>query len=141
MRDITKKFSIFGLMSSASENDFSLVKKAVLGMDKVHPYLRNLNGNSFKLMKNSDEMIAEIHSLEEMSRVLEIAPAEAIRFHVNGKNDFAIWIREIVGNESLGEKIDAIQFESLEEMRWKLVSTIYNEIVSIKLSQLHADDL
>lgn len=141
MRNLVKKVLMFNLIPAISDDDFSLVRKAVLGKDKPHPHLRTVNGNSFKLMKNSREMITEIHSLEELSRVLEITPAEAIRFHTRNRNDFAIWIREVVGNNELSKKIETLRFDSSEEMRWKLVSMIYNEVLSLKLSQLYANNL
>lgn len=128
---------------SAESDDFSVLKRAVLGKDRAHRYLRELNnGNSFKLMRGFDDMIAEVRSLEELSNVLETAPEEALIFHtMGGENDFARWIKDVIGHEELGETLAGIEPDNPEEFRWKMVSALYNEILSIKLCQLYSDDV
>jgi len=134
---------IFGIRIIPEEDEFTLLKRAVLGKNKLHHYLRKVKPeHSFKLMKNKNEIIAEIFSLEELSNILEIAPEEAIIFHIkDNRNDFATWIRDVIGNKELSEKLKNVNHKNPEELRWKIVSIIYNEIITLKLSQLYTNNL
>lgn len=139
-------------MSPDIENDFSELKRRVLGI-KMHPHLKKVSKseNSFKLKRNHDDVIAELHSLEDLFKALERAPHKAINFHLrDGRNDFATWVEEVFGNEVLSEKLRKVSLsssangntENIEDTRWKLVGALYNEITELKkLSQLHPDDL
>lgn len=131
-------------MPSNFPDDFSELKKVVLGI-KPHPHLREVKPeHSFKLKKNHSDLIAEIFSLENLFKFLERVPHDAIIFHLrDGKNDFATWVEEVFGNEVLSKNLKEISLsEKTEDTRWKLVSALYNEINTLKkLSELHPDDL
>lgn len=78
-------------------------------------------------------------TLDELLQLLRTVPGSSIYHHTHRylqqhqylspepPNDFAYWVREILGDEKLGEmlgSIDTVQFLNIRSLREKLVSTI-----------------
>lgn len=50
-----------------------------------------------------------LHNLSELASYLDGCSEYDFRYHVNsdhGKNDFAIWVREVVGDDDLADELD-----------------------------------
>jgi len=89
-------------------------------MDNVHPYLRPVGiEDSFKLKRSHDEVIAEILTLGALRNAIGAASDSVISFHLDGRNDFAEWIREVIGCNTLSKAIVEVELkaENLEETR------------------------
>jgi len=78
-------------------------------------------------------------NLKELMEHLQAVPGSSIYHHTHRflqqhlflspepPNDFAYWVREVLGDEELGERlasIDTIQYATIRELRNKLVQTI-----------------
>ncbi|MBS1266958.1 MAG: hypothetical protein MAG795_00928 [Candidatus Woesearchaeota archaeon] len=61
--------------------------------------------SSFKIHKTT----IELHNLEELAEALEIMSDESYNHHVNEKkNDFAIWVNDVIKNKELSDKLAGI---------------------------------
>ncbi|HEX55464.1 MAG: hypothetical protein DRO94_02105 [Candidatus Altiarchaeales archaeon] len=94
---------------------------------EIKNYLRPVESeNSFKLKRDHDVVIAEIHDIEGLRNAIEIVPGDVIAFHMDNRNDFAAWIESIVGCNTLGKALQEIQLnsEDIESTRRKLVEVL-----------------
>lgn len=65
-------------------------------------FLRNVSPENSLWIINGDIL----RSLRELIKELKIMNEEAFRFHVNKeKNDFAKWVREVIGDRKLAAKL------------------------------------
>jgi hypothetical protein len=80
--------------------------------------------HSFKLNNTS----IELHNLQELSDALDIMTDETFGHHVGEtKNDFAVWLHDILGEEALSQKISGVLDK--EKM---------SELVKRRLVEIHA---
>ena len=96
-------------------------------MDNVHPYLRPVEiENSFKLKRSHDEVIAEILTLDALRNAIGTVPDSVISFHLDGRNDFADWIREVIGCNTLSKAIAEVELkpENPEETRNRILELL-----------------
>jgi hypothetical protein len=80
-----------------------------------------------------------VHSLEEFADALQYVCSEAIVFHFE-RGDFQNWIREVMGDDELANKLDDIKkcerHLAAEACRKEII-----ERVNIRLLQLEANSL
>lgn len=65
------------------------------------------------------------HNLDEFSREIKNVPTDSLEFHIrDDKNDFEIWLRDILQEKRLSKKTAKIKKQSLkgEELRKALIS-------------------
>jgi hypothetical protein len=65
------------------------------------------------------------HNLDEFSREINSVPIDSLEFHVrDDKNDFEVWLRDVLQEKRLSKKIAKIKKQGLkgEELRKALIS-------------------
>jgi hypothetical protein len=65
------------------------------------------------------------HNLDEFSREIKNVPADSLEFHIrDDKNDFEVWLRDILQEKRLSKQTAKIKKQSLkgEEFRKALIS-------------------
>lgn len=65
------------------------------------------------------------HNLDEFSNQVKIVPMESLEFHLrDGKNDFEVWLTNIMQEKRLAKRAAKIKKEGLrgEELRKALIS-------------------
>jgi hypothetical protein len=86
----------------------------------AHPH------HSFKLNNTS----IELHNLQELADALDIMTQETFSHHVSEtKNDFAVWLHDILGETELSQQIRGVQDKQ------KMA-----EIVKTRLTRIHAPE-
>lgn len=103
--------------------------------DQLHPYLRPVDlEESFKLKSDHNEVIVEILTLEALKKALEGVPDSSIIFHMDGRNDFAKWIEDVIGCETLSKEFSKIRLneKNPEETRRELVKVLDYTIKLLK---------
>jgi len=86
-------------------------------------------------------------NLKELADVLKTAPDSIMYYHTHHflaehhyltpepANDFAVWVSDVLGDETLGEKlanIDAFEFSTLSALRERIVNVIGEHISSVQ---------
>lgn len=104
----------------------------------THPHLRRVHHDyGFKLKKNDHEIIDECFLLEELKEAIEEAPEEAVLHHLNGRNDFAAWVREIIGDRELSGDLELIRPSREMDVKAKLVHVLESRIKSLKSDSIN----
>ena len=65
------------------------------------------------------------HNLDEFSREIKNVPADSLEFHIrDDKNDFEVWLRDILQEKRLSKKTAKIKKQSLkgEELKKALIN-------------------
>ena len=100
---------------------------------ELHPYLKAVKGeHTFKLKTDHNNVVAEIAVLEGLCENIKKAPGDAIVFHMSGRNDFAAWIKDAVGDWWLGSKVEKVQLKTPEETRAALVRVMEERIYKLR---------
>jgi hypothetical protein len=103
------------------------------GIKELHPYLKAVKDEQvFKLKTDHGMVVAEVMMLEGLCENLKKAPGDAIVFHMNGRNDFAAWIKDAVGDWWLGSKVEKVQMKTPEETRTALVRVMEERIFKLR---------
>ena len=98
-----------------------------------HPYLRKVNHSQrFYLKADHDNILSEIVLLEDLAETLSNSSEEAISFHTQTGNDFAVWVHEVVGDEGLADSIRNIEYADPTDARDKMVSAIRERVDFLK---------
>ena len=101
--------------------------------NEVHPYLRSVKDEHvFQLKTTHNSTIAEIRVIEGLRDCLRGAPDEAIVFHMTGKNDFASWVKDCVGDWWLGSRIEKVELSEPAATRAQLVRTLDDRIARLR---------
>ena len=81
--------------------------------------LREVKGNSsFRL-----HMGADIKSLKELAEALDIMADKAFSHHITeSRNDFSVWVRDVLGDEELARKI--AQMKNKAAIRFAIIRRI-----------------
>lgn len=88
----------------------------------------------FYLKTNHSEVIAEVHSLEELLNSLLRAPLEAVSFHLReGKNDFATWVKTIIYDIKLAERLRKIKLEDAKKTHRKIIRLLKDRIEELQV--------
>lgn len=104
----------------------------------VHPHLRPVNPkHSFKLKKNDNEILAECYLLEELRDALKEAPKEAVLHHLDGRNDFATWVRNIIGDKELAGDLELIRPSREIDVQAKLIHVLDSRIKNLKADSVN----
>ncbi len=99
----------------------------------IHPYLRRVSDEkAFRLKGNHDEVLAECFFLEELKEAIEKAPEGAILFHLDGRNDFATWVRESLGDLKLTEDLQYVRPSRTPDVKSELVEVLNSRIRVLK---------
>ncbi|MFZ2456461.1 MAG: hypothetical protein WAX07_08290 [Candidatus Altiarchaeia archaeon] len=100
---------------------------------ELHPYLKAVkNEQAFKFKTDHSQVVAEVLMLEGLCENIKKAPGDAILFHMNGRNDFAAWIKDAVGDWWLGSKVEKVQAKTPEETRTALVRVMEERIYKLR---------
>lgn len=98
-----------------------------------HPYLKSVKDeHSFKLKTDHGSVFAEVLMLEGLSAEIKKAPDEAIVFHMKGRNDFASWVKDCVGDWWLGSRMEKIELSDPAVTKFRLVKTLDERINKLK---------
>ncbi|MBN2014026.1 MAG: hypothetical protein JW778_02490 [Candidatus Altiarchaeota archaeon] len=104
----------------------------------THPHLRRVHPHhGFKLKKNDHEIIDECFLLEELKEAIKEAPEEAVLHHLEGRNDFATWVREIIGDRELSGDLELIRPSIEVDAKAKLVHVLDSKIKSLKSDSIN----
>jgi hypothetical protein len=104
----------------------------------IHPYLRRVgSGQSFKLKRNHDEVVSDCLFLEELRDAIGKAPLESILFHLDGRNDFAAWVNEVVGDLELGRDLEYIKPSNTVDLRSGLLHVLNSRIKDLKINSVN----
>jgi hypothetical protein len=88
---------------------------------------------AFWLKIAHEKILTKVRDLGSLVKELAKAPAEAVAFHLReGKNDFANWIEDVVGDRVLAIRLRALKARNWREMQRKIVETIKKRIDEIK---------
>lgn len=60
---------------------------------------------SFKLKKDHHVVLAEVRDIRGLREAIREAPDEAVLFHLDGRNDYAAWIGNVLGSRVLQEEV------------------------------------
>ncbi|MBN2014680.1 MAG: hypothetical protein JW778_05825 [Candidatus Altiarchaeota archaeon] len=96
-------------------------------MEQQHPYLRPVDLEaSFKLKNDHDDVIVEILTLTALKTAIEGVPDTSLIFHMDGRNDFAAWINDVVGCKALSMEFAKVRLNEKhpEETRKQLVKIL-----------------
>lgn len=99
----------------------------------THPHLRRVHhDHGFRLKKNDSEVVDECFFLEELKDAIKGAPEEVVLHHLDGRNDFAAWVREIIGDKELSGDLELIRPSREVDVKSKLVYTLDSRIKALK---------
>jgi len=94
-----------------------------------HPYLRKVaGGNEFIIKETDADIIAHVSILDELADIMAIASKQTMDFHLKEGNDFSSWIKGVIGDAELAEKINSIDYSDTESGRDKAVSAIRERV-------------
>jgi DNA-binding Xre family transcriptional regulator len=100
---------------------------------ELHPYLKAVKQEQvFKLKTSHGQVVAEVMMLEGLCESLKKAPGDAIVFHMNGRNDFAAWIKDSIGDWWLGSKVEKVELKAPEDTRNALVRVMEERIYKLR---------
>lgn len=141
----TIKLSIIQSVTMVNEEDHDEelywgIVNSIINDKRVctHPYLRRVSSErAFRLKRNHDEVLSECHLLEELKGAIENAPEEAILFHLDGRNDFATWVREEIGDLELGADLERIRPSKTIDVRSELVHVLDSRIKALKYDSVN----
>ncbi len=104
----------------------------------IHPYLRRVSSDqAFELKEKHDEVLCRCLFLEELRDALEKAPKEAIYFHLDGRNDFATWVKEVIGDMELSGDLKHAGLFKEADVQSRLVNVLDSRIKAIKSSSVN----
>lgn len=91
-----------------------------------HRYLKPVGSeDSFILKTDHEQVIGQIHSLEELRDTLVEVPGDAIAFHMDNRNDFANWLNTAISCETLSNAIADVELkDNPEETRQQLLGLL-----------------
>ena len=116
------------------------IANSIINDKKVctHPYLRRVSSErAFRLKRNHDEVLSECLLLEELKEAIENAPEEAILFHLDGRNDFANWVREEIGDLELSGDLEYIRPSKTIDVKSELVHVLDSRIKTLKYESVN----
>jgi hypothetical protein len=100
---------------------------------KEHPYLRHVGkSRAFILKTDHHEVLCEAFMIEGLLSALENAPPQSIEFHMKNGNDFAKWVKEVVGDKKLAQVLYDIRFDNPESTRKRLVESLIGRIIDLE---------
>ncbi|MFH1788823.1 MAG: DUF5752 family protein [Candidatus Altiarchaeota archaeon] len=100
---------------------------------KDHPYLRQVGkARAFLLKDDHAHILGEACMLEGLVAALDGAPVDAIRFHMRDGNDFAGWVRDVVGDEKLAGILSEIALKDPEETRRLLLTAMRHRVMELE---------
>lgn len=74
-----------------------------------------LDDKAFWFCTGSGPLGMVAHNLGEFSQLITSAPADSLEFHFrDNKNDFALWLREIMEEPKLAESVKRIKNKDLK---------------------------
>ncbi|MCD6403595.1 hypothetical protein DRN62_02160 [Nanoarchaeota archaeon] len=87
---------------------------------------------AFWLKTDHYNVVDRVRSLPELAKKLSQAPTSAVIHHLReGKNDFAQWIEDVIGDKVLAKRLRGIKAKNWEEMKNKIVKEINKRIKQI----------
>jgi hypothetical protein len=88
--------------------------------------------DGFCIKLNSGEVIAEVFLLEDLLEALAKSPQEAIANHIKDGNEFAAWVRTVVGDSELAEALESVKYETSAEAKAKIIGILEGKVESLK---------
>ena len=100
---------------------------------EAHPYLRKVKDEHvFRLKTDHTNVIAEVMLIEGLCEELKKAPDQAIAFHMTGRNDFASWVKDCVGDWYLGSRIERVALADPASTKANLIKVLEDRIYKLK---------
>ncbi len=100
---------------------------------EAHPYLRKVKDEHvFRLKTDHTNVIAEIMLIEGLCEELKKAPDQAIAFHMAGRNDFASWVKDCVGDWYLGSRMEKVSLVDPASTKANLIKVLEDRIYKLK---------
>jgi hypothetical protein len=104
----------------------------------THPHLRRVNSDhGFKLKKGEHDLVAECFLLEDLKDAISGAPKEAVLYHLEGRNDFATWVREIIGDKELSSDLEMIRPSREIDVQAKIIHVLDSRIKALKTDSVN----
>jgi hypothetical protein len=104
----------------------------------THPHLRRVNSDhSFKLKKGEHDIVAECFLLEDLKDAISDAPKEAVLYHLEGRNDFATWVRDIIGDKELSSDLEMIRPSREIDVQAKIIHVLDSRIKALKTDSVN----
>ncbi|MFH1721404.1 MAG: DUF5752 family protein [Candidatus Altiarchaeota archaeon] len=98
-----------------------------------HPYLSCVSSeHSFKLKTGHADIIEDIFFLEDLAKAVNNVPDQAISFHLERGNDFASWVRDVIGDQELSKRLEKIEQKTPKEAREKIVEAMEDRIIELE---------
>jgi hypothetical protein len=88
--------------------------------------------DGFCIKMDSGEVVAEVFLLEDLLDALKKSPDQALSNHLKDGNDFALWIRNVIGDRSLAEQMEQVEYETPTEARTKITQLLDAKVESLK---------
>ncbi|GEM_PF-1112988 len=101
-----------------------------------HKYLRTVDDDKKLHLRMGNTTLAEIASLEQLSKELKMAPNRVVDFHLGRINDFSEWVRTVVGDEVLAERLLQISFYNPRMTKKEIV-----ELIDARMDELRNDSV
>ena len=95
--------------------------------------LRSVSDDKAFWMKTSDhDLVCVCHNLKELLDCLKKSTVDAVIFHMrNGRNDFAEWVSEVIGDQILAKQLRNTKAKNWINMRYSIIRKIDNRIKKI----------
>jgi len=98
-----------------------------------HPYLRRVGvDRSFKLKSSCGGVLCKVDLLTDLVNAVRYAPSDSIAYHMVEQNDFAVWVKKVVGDDTLSERLSEVEFSSSEVAREKLLEILDSRVKELK---------
>ena len=87
---------------------------------------------SYNVSVDADQLISESYLIEDLLSAVKNSPDEAISYHMSSGNDFASWVRNVVGDAELADELDEITFTDEAQTRQKLEQTLQAKLDGLR---------
>jgi len=97
--------------------------------------------DGFCIKMESGEVVAEAFLLDDLLEAVRKSPDEAIGFHLKEGNDFANWVRNVIGDAQLAQDLEAVAYSTPQEARDRIAGLLDAKVESLKHPFLRKVDL
>jgi hypothetical protein len=90
------------------------------------------DSGSFCIKLESGEVVAEAFLLEDLLAAVKSSHDEAIGFHLKDGNDFAVWVKNVVGDSDLADRLASVQSQDPAAAKKELLALLDSKVESLK---------
>jgi len=88
--------------------------------------------DGFCIKLSSGEVIAEAFLLEDLASALKSSPEDAVVNHLREGNEFAAWVRTVVGDGELADKLENVQYSTPTEAKAAVLKVLDEKTESLR---------